>query len=118
MPQASQVGRYWYGDGPLWRVFWIYGVAASIVMSALIVASVMLKWFTPPLLAGVLMAAAIYAQWILVSIWRCAPNVKTDALGVRRDAWGVLARWLTVSWLIGAISLAAILFHFVVTIDR
>jgi len=115
MPYASLVGRYWRGDGRLWRVYWIYGVAASVAITALIVVPAGLKLFTPAMLVGALMAAAVYIQWLVVSIWRCAHNVSTDAFGVRRQAWGRLARWLTVAWVIGAIGLAAILFHIVVT---
>jgi hypothetical protein len=109
MPETSVLGRYWRGDGPLWRVYWIYGVAASAIMSLLIAVPAFFRWLTPAMLAGVLMATAIYGQWLLVSVWRCAPNVRTNALGIRRDAWGMLARLFTVAWAISAIGLAQFL---------
>ena len=115
MSSSTLVGRYWRGEGPLWRVYWLYGVAFSLVITALIVIAAILKWITPVILAGALLGAAAYTQWILVSIWRCAYNVRTDAFGLRRYAWGMLARWLTVAWAIGAIGLAAILVNKVAT---
>jgi hypothetical protein len=118
MPQAFLFGRYWRGDGPLWRVYWLYGVAGSALIMTLIAVPAFLGWLTPAILAGVVLAAAIYAQWLLVSVWRCAHNIRTDAFGVRRRTWGILARLLTLAWTIGAIGIAAILFHVLATRQR
>lgn len=107
MPRTTAFGRYWRGDGPLWRVYWLYGVAASGGAKLLVALAAVLGWLTPPVLAGTVAAAAVYAQWLLVSVWRCAPNVRTNALGVSRGAWGVLARLLTLAWTIAAIAIAA-----------
>ena len=107
MPRAIAFGRYWRGDGPLWRVYWLYGVAVSGGAQVLVALAALLGWLTPPVLAGTVAAAAVYAQWLFVSVWRCAPNVRTDALGISRGAWGVLARLFTLAWTVGAIAIAA-----------
>jgi hypothetical protein len=100
-------GRYWRGDGLLWRVYWLYGVAVSGIAKAVVVLAILLGWLTPAVLVGAVAATAIYAQWLLVSVWRCAPNVRTDALGIGRSVWGVLARLSTLAWALGAIAVAA-----------
>jgi hypothetical protein len=30
------IGRYWRGEGPLWRLYWLYDVLASCVLALLI----------------------------------------------------------------------------------
>lgn len=62
VPRASAFGRYWRGEGPLWRVYWIYGAAASRIITSLIVVSAVLRWFTPTILAGALTAAGVYSH--------------------------------------------------------
>lgn len=81
--------RAWRGEEPLWKVFWLYGVAVSSgVVGTYIVAfydgHVLLRQFLLPCFAA-------YTFWILVSVWRCADNTK-------EKFWGMLARFLTVAW--------------------
>ena len=118
MPRAFTFGRYWRGDGPLWRVFWLYGVAASGAIKAFVALAALVGWLTPTVLAGAVAGVAIYAQWLLASVWRCAHNVRTDALGVRRAMWGVLARLLTLAWAICVIGIAANLLRVATTGQR
>jgi hypothetical protein len=95
--------RYWHGEGRLAPLYWGWGVAGSILL-AIVVAG-------PPLAgrAGLgwalawIAVGAVYTLWLLVSIWRCAGNIDTPApLGVPREVWSILARWLTVAWAINA----------------
>jgi hypothetical protein len=80
--------RAWRGEMALPVVFWGYGVAASTVLLALH-ASAMVN--NELLLQQALIFASLgYTGWILVAIWRCAPNAP--------PFWGGLARWLTVAW--------------------
>lgn len=81
--------RAWHGEQPLWKVFWIYGVATSASNVVLYVTA-----FSNGRIAlqqVILPCFAAYTAWLLVSVWRCAskPEEKT---------WGMLARYLTVAW--------------------
>lgn len=74
----------WQGKARLWAVFWGAGVGLTFVgaFCAAVVGDVLawpLWWFA---LCGVFLVA--YEVWLLVSIWRCAPNA--------RRPWGTLAR--------------------------
>jgi len=86
--------RAWRGEEPLWKIFWIYGVAASGVLIVLYVLGfcldrVALRQMLVPCFAA-------YTAWILVSVWRCANNTQ-------EKFWGMLARTLTVAWACNAI---------------
>jgi len=81
--------RAWRGEQPLWKVFWVYGVATISVLIVLYVLGfyldrVALRQVLLPCFAG-------YTAWILVSVWRCANNTQ-------EKFWGMLARMLTVAW--------------------
>lgn len=80
--------RAWQGRMSLPTVFWGYGVAMSMALAIL---------HATALDAGrlvfqqvLILISAAYTVWILVAIWRCAPNAS--------PFWGTLARWLTVAW--------------------
>jgi len=81
--------RAWHGEEALWKVFWVYGVAASVTIVALYVVAfydgrIALRKVLLPCFAA-------YTTWILVSVWRCAGNTK-------ETLWSTLARFLTVAW--------------------
>ena len=81
--------RAWHGEQPLWKVFWIYGVATSASNVVLYVAA-----FYNGRLAlqqVILPFFAAYTAWLLVSVWRCADNTE-------ETIWSTLARFLTVAW--------------------
>lgn len=81
--------RAWRGEQPLWKVFWVYGVAAS---TALITFYVIAFYVDRIALRQVLLLCfAPYTAWILVSVWRCAENTE-------ERIWGLFARFLTVAW--------------------
>ena len=85
---AAEV-RAWRGEEPLWKVFWVYGVATSI---AIVVLYVVAFYDGHIALRQVLLPCfAAYTAWILVSVWRCADN--TD-----EKLWSTLARFLTLAW--------------------
>jgi len=81
--------RAWRGQQPLWKVFWVYGVAASAALIALYVIAFYLK--RVELRQILLPCFAIYTAWILVAVWRCANNT-------REQFWSIVARFLTVAW--------------------
>lgn len=88
------VVRYWKGRGPLWRIFWLYGVLFSLVLSGVYAAALRAgdAWAQQVLLPILF----VYTLWIVVSVWRCAPNT-------RRELHTHLARGLTVAWAINAV---------------
>jgi hypothetical protein len=81
--------RAWHGEEPLWKVFWVYGVATSVVIVALYIVAV---YDGRMALRQVLLPCfAAYTAWILVSVWRCASNTNEKLCGT-------LARFLTMAW--------------------
>ena len=81
--------RSWRGEQPLWKVFWVYGVAISVTIIALYVVAF---YDGHRALRQVLLPCfAAYTVWILVSVWRSAGNTE-------EKRWGTLARFLTVAW--------------------
>jgi hypothetical protein len=80
--------RAWHGAQPLGKVFWGYGICISALF-VLFYASALYE--NRPLVQQLMLPSfAAYTIWILVSVWRCAPN--------STPVWGLLARWLTVAW--------------------
>jgi hypothetical protein len=70
-------------------VFWVYGVATSIIIVALYIIAF---YDGRTVLRQVLLPCfATYTAWILISVWRCASNTN-------EKIWGTLARFLTVAW--------------------
>ncbi len=99
--------RAWRGQQPLWKVFWVYGVAASLALITLYIVAFYLE--RVELRQILLPCFAVYTAWILVSVWRCAPNT-------REPFWSVVARFLTVAWACNAILILVFLqFNLIVT---
>lgn len=94
---SGNVARYyWRGDGPLWKVYWLYGVLGSNVLALILLllmqeGAIASGWFQL-----VLLLLAVYTVWIVVSVWRCAFNVENPM-------YGHMARALTVAWAINAL---------------
>jgi hypothetical protein len=92
----SVASYYWRGHGPLWKVYWLYGVLGSNAL-ALILFVLMERsalgsvWFEL-----VLLLLAAYTIWIVVSVWRCAFNAE-------KPVYSHMARALTVAWAINAL---------------
>ena len=87
---------YWRGEGPLWKVYWLYGVLGSNILTLILVflmqeGAIASGWFQL-----VLLLLAAYTVWIVVSVWRCAFNVQNPT-------YGHMARALTVAWAINAL---------------
>ncbi len=103
------VGSYWSGNGPLWKIFWVYGVAASFAIAAAIAVLGLLNWISIPVLIVLLVFLALYTVWILVSVWRCAENISGRPFGVDPQVWSWFARWLTIGWAINLVGLSLLL---------
>jgi len=86
--------RAWRGQQPLWKVFWMYGVATSSVLIAIYVFAFYVERVA--LRQILVFCFAPYTAWILVSVWRCANNA-------HEQFWGMLARFLTVAWALNTI---------------
>lgn len=89
--------RAWRGEVPLGRVFWVHGVAVSLVIAVLHATALDLGELA--FQQALILFSAAYTVWIVVAIWRCAASA--DAF------WSSLARWLTVAW---ALNSAFVLF--------
>lgn len=100
------IGRYWRGDGPLWRIYWLYGVLASTVLAGVVLWAYRTE--APAWLLLLLLAlGAVYTVWIVVAVWRCAFNVAQPRLGQPTEFWAVLARALTIAWALNVVMLVA-----------
>ncbi len=99
---ADTFGGYWRGRGALWKVYWVYGVAGSVVLAGAIAAVIWRQGFASGWLQPLFALALAYTVWILVSVWRCAFNAE-------QEFYGHLARSLTVAWAINALLLIVFL---------
>ncbi len=106
MTRAADIGEtisyYWQGQGPLWKVFWLWGVAGSWLLAAIFLTITRawgLSWALYVVMATIM---TIYTIWILVSVWRCAAHA-------RNEQWQVLARVLTVAWALNVVLVGAFL---------
>lgn len=80
---------------PLWKVFWLYGVIPSNLLW-LAVAWLVDHHQLPGATLGLLGFLLIYTAWIVVAVWKAAPNVKDPR-------YGVMAQALTVAWAINTV---------------
>ncbi|MDX1610093.1 MAG: hypothetical protein R3225_08230 [Halofilum sp. (in: g-proteobacteria)] len=96
------VQRYWRGDGPLWRVFWLWGVVGSWLLAAVFLLAVQGLGISWPLYLITAVIMLGYTVWILVSVWRCAEHAQPEY-------WGAIARALTVAWALNVILVGAFL---------
>ncbi len=62
------VVRYWRGEAPLWKAFWLYGVLASNIGVALVGWGLVTGRIGEHGLAGLVALLLIYTVWVLVSI--------------------------------------------------
>ena len=92
----SVVSYYWEGRGPLWKVYWLYGVLGSVVLALILLFLIQRGAIDSVWFQLVLLLLAAYTVWILVSVWRCAFNVENPM-------YGHMARALTVAWAINAL---------------
>ncbi len=97
------IGRYWRGEGPLWKVYWLWGVAGSWLLALAFWAlrAALGDGHTFLILGALVMVP--YTAWILVSVWRCAFNVKNEN-------YGHIARLLTIVWALNVILVGIFLF--------
>lgn len=80
--------RAWRGQMSLRVVFWGHGVAMSAALAILQATAIDAGQLV--FQQVLILISAAYTVWILVAIWRCAPNA--------RPFWGTVARWLTITW--------------------
>ena len=83
---------YWYGKQKLWKAFWLMGFVFQIVIyfflySILYIGTkIGLTWSIKII---IFLISNIYTIWILVSIWKCAYNVKDKI-------WGIVSRAIVI----------------------
>ncbi len=81
------------GHTKLWVAFWLYGVLASHVFFGAIIYTY--REASTAVVGLMLAGLLLYTAWIMHTIW-------INALNVRNEFWGYLARWLTVAWALNA----------------
>ena len=108
----GELRHYWHGEGPLWKLYWVYGVLLSTLGGTFLMAGVLRHALPMPLLLAILAAGLAYTGFILVSIWRSAFNIAGTPLGIEAAAWGWLARALTFGWALNAGGAALMLLQY------
>jgi hypothetical protein len=98
----SFAAAYWRGHGPLWKVYWLYGVLGSNVLGAILLLLIRQGALGTFWFQVVWLLLAAYTVWIVVSVWRCAFNVDNPM-------YGHMARALTVAWAINALMILGFL---------
>lgn len=95
MQSSARIGgplaAYWQGRGPLWKVFWLWGVLGSWILAGIFATAVISAGLSWPLYVITAFIMLAYTVWILVSVWRCADNAA-------QEKWRGIARVLTVAW--------------------
>jgi hypothetical protein len=95
---------YWRGEGPLWRLYWIYGVLVSTAGGTILMTAAIYRLLPAWAILLLALLGLAYTAWILVSTWRCAFNIESPrVLGIEREGLGWLARVLTFGWAINAV---------------
>lgn len=91
MAQEKLIQYYLNGHGPLWRLFWLWGVVGSWILFAIFYTALQQVGITWGLfvVSGIIMLP--YTGWVLTSVWMCAGNVGNKM-------WGDAARFLTIIW--------------------
>jgi hypothetical protein len=98
----TMAGYYWRGHGPLWKVYWLYGVLGSNILALILFVLMQRDTLGSVWFQLVLLLIAAYTTWIVVSVWRCAFNVE-------KPVYGHMARALTVAWAINALLVVSFL---------
>jgi len=83
-PSGNVLVRHWRGENPLWMAFWVFGILANGVLSAL-------KFVVDARLIFVLWL--VVTPWQFVGIWRSADNsVRACARSGNPPIWASLAK--------------------------
>jgi hypothetical protein len=102
--------RYWRGEGPLWRLYWIYGVLASTAGGTILLIATLYRLVSPWVILLLALLGLAYTVWVVVSTWRCAFNIENRrVLGIERETLGWMARLLTFGWAINAVGASFLL---------
>lgn len=109
---VDELRHYWHGEGPLWKLYWIYGVLLSTIGGSVLFTAVMQRILPIPALLLLIAVGLAYTGYILVSIWRSAFNIDGSPLGIEREGWGWLARALTFGWAINAAGASLMLLQY------
>lgn len=91
MSAANVVTYYLGGQGPLWRVFWLWGMVVSWILFAVFLTAVQAIGITWGLFLVSGVVVLPYTALILAAVWRCAYNCTNPF-------WGLAARGLTLIW--------------------
>lgn len=88
--------RYWGGQQPLWKAYWLVGITGTLLFLALF--ALLSSTHALLLAQAVLGAFLLYTFFAIIVTWRCAKNT-------RRPLWGSIAQALTAAWALNVILL-------------
>ena len=102
MNQNNFILYYLNGEGPLWKLFWLWGVVLSWILFGLFYFAATTFGISWGLfvISGVIMLP--YTIWLLVSIWMCADNTN-------HDFWSRASRFVTIIWSLNIGAVAGVL---------
>jgi uncharacterized protein len=92
LAQSEGPLHYWRGEGPLWRLYWIYGVLVSTAGGTLLLTATLYRLLSPWAILALVVVGLAYTVWILVSTWRCAFNIENPRVLGSRARGARLAR--------------------------
>ena len=101
---TSLLQSLWYGEVPLWRTYWIYGVLVNGLLFGVAGSFVILLIGLRPVAVMYLAFVFVATAFNLVSVWRSAGNYTGPRV------WAILAR---IAVVVGTLSLARGLYKFV-----
>ena len=91
--------RAWRGRLPLVRVFWVYGVLASLGLATLYLLAA--QAHRSVLQQALVITFAAYTGWVLVAVWRCAEQ--------EAPQFRALVRSLALAWAVNTIMMTGFL---------
>lgn len=66
------------GYAKLWKIFWIYGFLLGLIIGCIVI---LIAQSSPGIVIPVGILMFFYVAWWSISMWRCAFNVDTHAMG-------------------------------------
>lgn len=86
------LARCFSGELELWKAFWLiyFPVATILTLTRKVLTEHASRTGeTTALYFGILLSL-VFGVWIVISIWRCAPNVKWRAMFFIARAWAII----------------------------
>jgi len=86
------LARCFSGELQLWKAFWLVYLPVALILTLTrkaLAEHASRTGETTALYFGILLSL-VFGVWIVISIWRCAPNVKWRAMFFMARAWAIV----------------------------